>query len=127
MRNRLVTLIVAIVAVLALSFPAHAQGQRAGGGQRGAGGAAPAAPRGGGRGQRGLDATFEQRTDLPFQPHDLAGIWSRNSGGFGGGGTGPDCGDRGFAGGAPDEWPTVPPEGQRRFDLNKPSYGRAPG
>ena len=128
MRNRLVTLIVAFVAMLALSLPALAQGQRAGGGQRGGGAAPAAAPQGGGRGgQRGLNPVFEQRTDLPFQPRDLAGIWSRNSGGYGGGGTCPDCGDRGYAGGTPEEWPTFTPEGQRRFELNKPSYGRALG
>ena len=81
MRNRLVTLIVASVAMLALSMPALAQGQRAGGGQRGGGAAPAAAPQGGARGgQRGLNPVFEQRTDLPFQPRDLAGIWSRNSG-----------------------------------------------
>jgi hypothetical protein len=127
MRNRLVTLIVAIVAILVLSLPVLAQGQRAGGGQRGGGGAAPAAQAGGGRGQRGLNEVYEQRTDVPFQPHDIAGIWSRNSGGYGGGGTCPDCGDRGYAGGSPAEFPTFTPEGQKRFDLNKPSYGRALG
>src|SRR5438034_2412463 len=31
-----------------------------------------------------------------FDPHDLGGIWSRNSQGYGGGGTCRGCGDRGF-------------------------------
>jgi hypothetical protein len=116
MRNRLVTLTVALAAVMVFSLTAFAQ-------QRGAGGPAPAAAQGGGRGQRGLNPTFEQRTDLPFNAKDFAGIWSRNSGGFGGGGTCPDCGDRGYS----DEWPSFTPEGQKRFELNKPSYGRALG
>src|SRR2546428_456481 len=30
-----------------------------------------------------------------FDPHDLGGIWSRNSQGYGGGGTCRGCGDRG--------------------------------
>jgi MFS family permease len=39
-----------------------------------------------------------QPSDKKFDPHDLAGIWTRNSSrlGYGGGGTCADCGDRGF-------------------------------
>jgi len=58
-----------------------------------------------------------------FDPHDLSGIWSRNSQGYGGGGTCRGCGDRGFN----NEVPPMTPSGQARFDANKPSYGRALG
>src|SRR5213594_355975 len=58
-----------------------------------------------------------------FDPHDLSGIWSRNSQGYGGGGTCRGCGDRGFNNDVPPmtEW------GKARFEANKPSYGRALG
>ena len=59
----------------------------------------------------------------PFNPHDITGIWSRNPQGFGGGGTCRECGDRGFG----NEVPPFTPEGQKRFDANHPSYGRALG
>jgi hypothetical protein len=55
-----------------------------------------------------------------FNARDLAGIWSRNGQGFGGGGTCPDCGDRGFNA----EFPVFTPAGQAAFDRNIPSYGR---
>src|SRR5437588_11613228 len=58
-----------------------------------------------------------------FDPHDLSGIWSRNSQGYGGGGTCRVCGDRGFN----NEVPPMTPSGQARFEANKPSYGRASG
>jgi hypothetical protein len=58
-----------------------------------------------------------------FDPHDLAGIWTRNSNGMGGGGTCRDCGDRGFG----NNVPAFTEEGQKRFEANKPSYGRALG
>lgn len=35
--------------------------------------------------------------NMPFQPRDLAGIWTPNGNGFGGGGRCRDCGDRGFS------------------------------
>jgi len=58
----------------------------------------------------------------PFDPHDLSGIWSRNGspGGYGGGSTCRDCGDRGFG----NDVPPFTPLGQKMFDANKPSYGR---
>ena len=61
-------------------------------------------------------------SDKKFDPHDLAGVWTRNSSrlGFGGGGTCPDCGDRGFS----NDVPPFTPLGQKMFDANKPSYGR---
>src|SRR5712691_2831188 len=65
-------------------------------------------------------ATFAQTT---FDPHDLSGIWSRNSQGYGGGGTCRGCGDRGFN----NDVPPMTPWGQARFEANKPSYGRALG
>ena len=36
-------------------------------------------------------------SNMPFDPHDLAGIWSPNGNGFGGGGRCRDCGDRGYS------------------------------
>lgn len=69
-----------------------------------------------------LAAAFTQDS-RPFNPRDIAGIWSRNPQGFGGGATCADCGDRGFG----NDVPPFTPEGQKRFDANKPSYGRALG
>jgi hypothetical protein len=57
----------------------------------------------------------------PFNPRDIVGIWSRNPQGTGGGGTCRECGDRGFG----NDVPPLTPEGQKKFDANKPSYGRA--
>src|SRR6185436_1567277 len=57
---------------------------------------------------------------MPFEPHDLAGIWTPNGAGFGGGGRCRDCGDRGFS----MEFPVFTPAGQAAFDKNTPSYGR---
>lgn len=104
MRKRYFSLIVALMAMLAFTIVLFAQ-----------------------RGQRTLRPPFVTDSNRPFDAHDLAGIWSRNSGGYGGGGTCFDCGDRGYAGGTRDEWPVFTPEGQKRFDANKPSYGRALG
>src|SRR6476660_3280862 len=74
------------------------------------------------RGQRGTPAA-NPTASLPFDPHDLSGIWSRNSQGYGGGGTCRGCGDRGFS----NDVTPMTPEGQKRFEANKPSYGRALG
>jgi hypothetical protein len=79
-----------------------------------------AAGRQGGAGLRG-GTTAAAVDTRQFNPRELAGIWSRNAGGFGGGGTCADCGDRGFS----FEWPEFTPEGQSAFDKNIPSYGRA--
>jgi hypothetical protein len=117
MRNRLIILFFIVAGGLAISTVTVAQrGAAPETAQRGA------APRGGGQRQT-LNPIFEQATNKPFKPHDFAGIWSRNSEGFGGGGTCFDCGDRGFS----NDWPSFTPEGQKRFDANKPSYGRALG
>ena len=59
--------------------------------------------------------------NTPFNARELGGIWSRNGGGFGGGGTCRDCGDRGYSA----EWPMFTPAGQAAFEKNIPSYGRA--
>jgi hypothetical protein len=59
--------------------------------------------------------------NTPFNARELGGVWSRNGGGFGGGGTCRDCGDRGYSA----EWPMFTPAGQAAFDKNVPSYGRA--
>jgi len=59
-------------------------------------------------------------SDMPFDAHDLAGIWTPNANGFGGGGRCRDCGDRGYS----FEFPEFTPAGQAAFDKNIPSYGR---
>ena len=46
-------------------------------------------------------------SNLPFEPHDLAGIWTPNGAGFGGGGRCRDCGDRGLS----LEFPAFTPAG----------------
>jgi len=60
-------------------------------------------------------------SNMPFDPHDLAGIWTPNGNGFGGGGRCRDCGERGYS----VEFPEFTPAGQAAFDKNIPSYGRA--
>ena len=60
--------------------------------------------------------TFAQQSG----PHDLSGIWSRNAQYWGGGEVCPGCGDRGFG----NEVPQMTPDGEARFNLNRPSYGR---
>jgi len=85
---------------------------------------APAAGRGGrgGGGRGGIMAHNPANDNKPFDKHDLNGYWSRNGspGGYGGGGTCRDCGDRGFN----NDVPPFTPFGQKMFDANKPSYGR---
>jgi hypothetical protein len=78
----------------------------------------------GGRG-RGILAASPANANRTFNPHDLTGYWSRNGNinGFGGGSTCGDCGDRGFG----NDVPPFTPLGQKMFDANKPSYGRALG
>jgi hypothetical protein len=80
------------------------------------------AGRGGGQGGRqgGAVAAADTR---PFNAREIGGVWSRNSNGFGGGGTCADCGDRGYS----LEWPEFTPAGQAAFDQNIPSYGREKG
>src|ERR1700674_4117272 len=77
----------------------------------------------GGRG--GILAHNPANDNKPYEKHDLSGIWSRNGspGGYGGGGTCRDCGDRGFG----TNVPSLTPLGQKMFDANKPSYGRLLG
>ena len=74
MRNRLVILTVALVAVLIFSLVIAAQ-------NRGGQGAQAGAPQAGARG----NAAAPPRDTRPFNAKDLAGIWSRNSNGYGGG------------------------------------------
>jgi hypothetical protein len=78
-----------------------------------------------GPGGRGILAHSPANDNKPYDKHDLSGIWSRNGspGGYGGGGTCRDCGDRGFG----TDVPPLTPIGQKMFDANKPSYGRLSG
>jgi hypothetical protein len=76
-----------------------------------------------GRGGRGgIMAGDPANASKPYDKHDLSGIWTRNGnpGGYGGGGTCANCGDRGFS----NDVPPFTPLGQKMFDANKPSYGR---
>ena len=77
------------------------------------------------QGGRGIFEHNAANDNKPFDKHDLSGIWTRNGspGGYGGGGTCRDCGDRGYS-------PKVPPLtafGKKMFEANKPSYGRLLG
>ena len=78
-----------------------------------------------GQGRGGPKLARIAPSDKAFDPHDLSGIWTRKGtpGGYGGGGTCADCGDRGFG----NDVPPFTPLGQKMFDANKPSYGRLPG
>jgi hypothetical protein len=79
----------------------------------------------GGPGERGITAGDPKNANKPYDKHDISGIWTRNGtpGGYGGGGTCRDCGDRGFS----NDVPPLTPLGQKMFDVNKPSYGRLLG
>src|SRR5271170_4588872 len=50
------------------------------------------------QGGRGILAADPKNANRPYDKHDISGIWSRNGspGGYGGGGTCRDCGDRGY-------------------------------
>jgi hypothetical protein len=74
------------------------------------------------QGGRGITAHNPANDGKAFDKHDLSGLWSRNGtpGGYGGGGTCRDCGDRGYASAVP----AFTVLGQTRFEANKPSYGR---
>lgn len=74
---------------------------------------------------RGVMAHNSANDNKPYDKRDLSGLWSRNGspGGYGGGGTCRDCGDRGYSA---DVSPLTP-LGQKMFDANKPSYGRLLG
>jgi hypothetical protein len=84
-----------------------------------------AAARAQGPGERGILAADPKNANKPYDKHDISGIWSRNGspGGYGGGGTCRDCGDRGYS----NDVPPLTPLGQKMFDANKPSYGRLLG
>lgn len=76
-----------------------------------------------GRGGRArIMAGEPANANKPYDKHDLSGIWTRNGtpGGYGGGSTCGNCGDRGFN----NDVPPFTPLGQKMFDANKPSYGR---
>ena len=97
-----VTHAVALVAVVSLALAVPAAGQDRG---RGAGaGQGAGAPPGRGRAAGpGYLKLFD--SNMPFEPHDLAGIWTPNGNGFGGGGRCRDCGDRGYSWSSPTSLP----------------------
>ena len=78
-----------------------------------------------GPGGRGILAHNPANDSKPYDKHDLSGLWSRNGspGGYGGGGTCRDCGDRGYSANVP----VLTALGQKMFEANKPSYGRLLG
>ena len=87
--------------------------------ERGGAGGRQGAPGGRGRGGPGYLKLFD--SNMPFDAHDFAGIWTPNGNGFGGGGRCRDCGDRGYS----FEFPEFTAAGQAVFEKNIPSYGRA--
>src|SRR5215207_954411 len=84
----------AATAALMLVSPAAAQDSGRTGGAGGTAAAAPPAGRGRQAGP-GYPKFFDPNT--PFNARDIAGIWTPNGAGFGGGGRCRDCGDRGFS------------------------------
>src|SRR6266403_330914 len=51
------------------------------------------------------------KSNLPFEPHDLSGVWSRTGG------------DRGMSSRPGVNVPAMTPAGQKLFDASKPGYG----
>ena len=51
------------------------------------------------------------KSNLPFDPHDLSGVWSRTGG------------DRGMSSRPGVNVPAMTPAGQKLFDASKPGYG----
>src|SRR5438093_9666424 len=51
------------------------------------------------------------KSNLPFDPHDLSGVWSRTGG------------DRGISNRPGVNVPPMTPAGQKLFDASKPGYG----
>ena len=111
--------LIALASLFALVSAADAESQARGAGPA-PGAGAPAQGRGRAAGP-GYPKFFD--SNMPFDARDLAGIWTPNGNGFGGGGRCRDCGDRGFS----FEFPVFTPAGQAAFDRNIPSYGRAEG
>ena len=109
---------VVLATVIFVAFAVPSSGQDRGRGE-GPGNGAGAPPGRGRAAGPGYPKFFD--SNLPFQPRDLAGIWTPNGNGFGGGGRCRDCGDRGFS----MEFPVFTPAGQAAFDRTIPSYGRA--
>jgi hypothetical protein len=116
MKDKCIQACILLCAGLAMSMALV--GQERGGAQ----GRGAAQGTGAGQGRGGLVAAVPKNSNKPYDKHDLAGIWTRNGtpGGYGGGGTCRDCGDRGFG----LNVPPLTPLGQKMFDANKPSYGR---
>ncbi|PYR97720.1 MAG: hypothetical protein DMG16_23505 [Acidobacteria bacterium] len=57
--------------------------------------------------QGGIMAADPKNANKPYDKHDLSGFWTRNGspGGYGGGGTCRDCGDRRFGNDVPPARP----------------------
>ncbi len=101
MQHRLATSLGVLAAIVALTVALI--GQQPGGRQ-------------GAAGRQGTPAADNRQ----FNARELVGIWSRNAGGYGGGGTCAGCGDRGYS----LEFPEFTADGQAAFEKNIPSYGR---
>ena len=117
MKTRLILAGMLISGIALFAGSAFAQG--------GAPAAGAPAGRGGGGGGGGILAADPKNAGRAYDKHEISGIWTRNGspGGYGGGGTCRDCGDRGFG----TQVPPLTPLGQKMFDANKPSYGRNAG
>ena len=74
-----------------------------------------------GRGGPGYLKLFD--SNLPCDPHDLAGIWSPNANGFGGGRRCRECGDRGYS----FEFPVDPIRRLREVDNMQTTHLRTSG
>src|SRR5262245_12193448 len=81
-------------AIAMCTSPLAAQDGARGAGAGPTGAAAPPAGRGRQAGP-GYPRFFDP--NAPFNPREIAGIWTPNGAGFGGGGRCRDCGDRGFS------------------------------
>ena len=102
MRNRVLIVILVLVAILGCSFIALAQTQQAA-------------------------AARKPASDSKFDPHDISGVWTRNPRTFDRNAPAcPECGEPIGGYGFGLDVPPFTPEGRKRFDANKTGKGLAP-